>query len=484
MRSHTISMKDEPVRFLTALAAGLFTLATVSPAAAQPASRVAGHWLGSLPAGPAHLRIVFNITADSAGALSATLDSPDQGARGIRVSSIVLRSDSLTLVVLSVGGWYAGLLEAGDTAITGTWMQGGRSFPLVLRRTATPPAPARPQTPAPPYPYREEEVSYESLSPGIRLAGTLTIPRGHDPVPAILLISGSGAQDRDETVFGHKPFLVLADYLTRKGFAVLRVDDRGVGGSTGDLRESTTDEMVRDVMAGVSYLKGRSEINGARIGLIGHSEGGLVAPLAASRSHVIAFIGLLAAPGLPGEQILLRQTEDVLRAGGAGEADIERARRTNARIYAAIRSVSDSAALAAAARAILQETLAADSSGRREEAGSQAAMNSQIAMITSPWFRSFVVYDPRPALRGVACPVLVLHGEKDTQVAAADNQKEILHALTEGGNERVTAAILPRLNHLFQTAQTGAVAEYGTIEETFAPAALDAIGRWAATVAR
>jgi pimeloyl-ACP methyl ester carboxylesterase len=443
-----------------------------------------GSWIGTLQIGPSQLRIVFNIKADSAGAMSATLDSPDQGATGIPVSGVVLKGDSLMLGVLAVGGEYAGRLEAGDTTITGTWRQGGMSLPLIVRRSAKPPALVRPQTPVPPYPYREEDVSYESLAPGIRLTGTLTIPPGNGPFPAIILISGSGAQDRDETIFGHKPFLVLADDLTRRGFAVLRVDDRGVGGSTGNTMESTPDETVRDVMAGVKYLKGRSEINAARIGLIGHSEGGLVAPLAASRSKEIAFIGLLAAPGVPGDQILLRQTDDVLRSAGSSEAEIERAHTTNARIYATMKAEKDSALLAQKARAILTEALATDSPEARGQAGGQAAIDRQVVMITSPWFRFFVGYDPRPALRSVTCPVLVLHGEKDIQVAAGENQKEIRKALTEGGNSKVQASILPGLNHLFQTAQTGAISEYGTIEETFAPAALEAIGSWTRVVTR
>lgn len=462
--------------------------ALASPPATQAfhaaGRRVAGSWIGTLQIGPAQLRIVFNIKADSAGALSATLDSPDQGATGIPVSSVVLKGDSLMLGVLAVGGRYAGHLEAGDTTIAGTWQQGGTSLPLIVKRSSAPPPLVRPQTPVPPFPYLAEEVSYGSLAPGIRLAGTLTKPRGNGPFPAIILISGSGAQDRDETVFGHKPFLVLADYLTRAGLAVLRVDDRGVGGSTGNIMASTPEEMVRDVMAGVTYLKRRPDINAARIGLIGHSEGGLVAPLAASRSEDIAYIGLLAAPGVPGDQILLRQTDDVLRSAGSSEAEIERARATNARIYATMKAERDSALLAQKARAILTEALAADSPETREQAGGQAHIERQVAVITSPWFRAFVNYDPRPALRSVTCPVLVLHCEKDIQVAAVENQKGILDALTEGGNGRVKASILPGLNHLFQTAQTGAVGEYGTIEETFAPAALEAIGSWTRMVTR
>jgi hypothetical protein len=463
--------------------------ALASPSAIRaeqhPGRRVVGSWIGTLQIGPSQLRIVFNIEADSAGALSATLDSPDQGAKGIPVSAVVLKGDSLLLGVLAIGGGYAGRLEPGDTSITGTWRQGGMSLPLIVKRSAKPPTPARPQTPVPPYPYREEEVSYESLSPGIRLTGTLTIPPGKAPFPAVILISGSGAQDRDETIFSHKPFLVLADDLTRRGCAVLRVDDRGVGGSTGSTMNATTEDLVKDVMAGVRYLKGRSDIAAAHVGLIGHSEGGLIAPLAASRSDEIAFIGLLAAPGVPGDQILLRQTNDVLRSMGASDTDIEHARTTNARMYETMNTEKDSTLLAQKIRTILMESGARDSVDRQEkEPASRAAIDGQVAMLTSPWFRFFVGYDPRPALRSVTCPVLVLHCEKDIQVAAAENQKEILKALAEGGNSTVQASILPGLNHLFQTAQTGAIGEYGTIEETFAPGALEVIGSWTRMVTR
>jgi len=462
-----------------------FMPAHATPLAAQSGSRVAGSWIGALQIGPAQLRIVFHITADSAGTLAATLDSPDQGATGIPVSSVLLKGDSLWLAVIAIGGGYAGYVEPGDTGIAGTWMQGGMSLPLALKRTAKPPVTARPQTPVPPYPYVSEEVSYESLAPGVRLAGTLTVPRGSGPFPAIILISGSGAQDRDETIFGHKPFLVLADDLTRRGVAVLRLDDRGTGGSSGSTMESTTEGLVQDVLAGVRALKKRPEINAAKIGLIGHSEGGLVAPLTAARSREIAFIGLLAAPGLPGEQILLRQTDDVLRAAGSSDADIERARATNARIYAAMKAEKDTMILAQEVRAILEESGAGGpQDGRQDEAGNRAAIDAQVGTIMSPWFRFFVGYDPRPALRSVSCPVLVLYGEKDIQVAPVENQKEVLKALTEGGNGAVKAAILPGLNHLFQTAKTGAIGEYGMIEETFAPAALEEIGAWVAGVTR
>ena len=462
----------------------LFLLASAIPVLSETPSRASGSWIGTLQVGSARLRIVFNVTADSAGTLWATLDSPDQGATGIPVSSAVLTGDSLKLAVLAVAGGYAGRIQAGDTVITGTWTQGGLSLPLTVRRSAQPPALSRPQLPKPPYPYHEENVSYESLAPGVRLAGTLTLPAGEGPFSAVVLVSGSGAQDRDETIFGHKPFLVIADYLTRRGFAVLRVDDRGVGGSSGSTAETTTEVFVQDVMAGVRFLNDRPDIRAERIGLLGHSEGGLVAPLAASRSNEIAFIGLLAAPGLPGDQLLLRQTADVLRSTGASEEDIRRACATNERIYAVLKEESDSATTVGEVRAILNESRAADAPNRQDSTTSEQITNRQLTMVVSPWFRFFVRYDPRPALRKVSCPVLVLHGEKDVQVAPAENQREIVRALHEGGNGAVTAAVLPRLNHLFQTAKTGAISEYGTIEETFAPAALDALGAWMDVVSR
>ncbi len=258
--------------------------ASLETAAGKPGS-IEGVWLGTLQVPATKLRIVFNITTRPDGSFSATLDSPDQGATGIPVGAVSMEASQVTLDVSAVSGRYEGTLNEDGSAISGKWTQGGVSLDLVLQRVDEAPKPVRPQEPKKPYPYSEEEVTYENAKAGVTFAGTLTMPRTGGPFPAVLLITGSGAQDRDETVFGHRPFLILADYLTRRGIAVLRVDDRGTGGTKGDASQATSEDFADDTLAGVEYLKTRRQIDPKRIGLIGHSEGGMIAPMVAVRSR-------------------------------------------------------------------------------------------------------------------------------------------------------------------------------------------------------
>jgi pimeloyl-ACP methyl ester carboxylesterase len=332
----------------------------------------------------------------------------------------------------------------------------------------------RPQHPKPPFPYAQREVKYKNSTDGSTIAGTLTLPREKGLHPAALLITGSGLQDRDETIAGHKPFLVLADHLTRRGIAVLRVDDRGIGGSTGDPKRATPQVNATDVAAGAAFLRAQPEVDPKRVGLIGHSEGGIIAPLVASQSKEIAFIVSLAGTGLPGAEINLAQMEILLRAT-PGFTDEERARLTAAqkKIIELIKADADDDALAAAIRA---------ASEIQHKAASKAELDTAIADATrqagSPWFRAFAKLDPREAWRKVSCPVLALNGEKDTQVPADANLAAIAKALADGGNKDVTTRKLPALNHLFQTSKTGMLDEYAQIEETFHAPALDLIASW------
>jgi pimeloyl-ACP methyl ester carboxylesterase len=365
------------------------------------------------------------------------------------------------------------------TAIEGEWKQGPATLPLTLKRVEKAEEVRRPQHPKKPYPYREEEVTFENKKAGVKFAGTLTLPKSKGPFPAVVLITGSGAQDRDETVFAHKPFLVLADHLTRKGIAVLRVDDRGVGGSTGNTMTSTTDDFAGDALAAVAFLKTHKEINPRQIGLAGHSEGGIVAPLAASRSADVAFIVLLAGTGLTGEEVLSLQGQAVLKAGGASEKDLALQRKVGKEAIAILKEEKDNdkARKRITERfAKIFENLSPEEKKAAEKRKGEA--EGQIKMMLTPWFRAFVVYDPRPALRKVRVPVLAINGEKDVQVTPKENLAAIEKALAEGGNKDYTVKELPGLNHLFQTSKTGAVGEYGKIEETFAPAALNLISEW------
>jgi pimeloyl-ACP methyl ester carboxylesterase len=332
----------------------------------------------------------------------------------------------------------------------------------------------RPQEPTKPYPYREEEVGYGNKKAGVKLAGTLTLPRSDGPFPAVLLITGSGPQDRNATVAGHRPFLVLADYLTRRGIAILRMDDRGVGGSTGSVMESTSADFAEDVLLGVEYLKARQEINPRQIGLIGHSEGGAVAPLAASRSTDIAFIVLMAGPGLLGEKLAQLQRESIARASGIPEAKIARTRAVDQKMYAVVRSEKDNAAAEKKLREIVGQAMS-EAAGVRITA---AVIEAQFKTMLSPWYRFFITYDPVPTLKKVKCPVLAITGERDLQVPPDENLPLIAKALAAGRNSDFTIMKLPKLNHLFQTCQTGTYSEYSKLEETIAPIALDTIGDW------
>jgi hypothetical protein len=260
---------------------------------------IVGMWQGTLEIGRMKLRIVFHVVKTDSGKFVSTVDSPDQGAKGIPVSRTTVSGDSIVFIVAIFGGSYKGSISGDKSSIEGKWNQGGASINLSLTRTTVEIKFNRPQEPKPPFPYKAEDVSYENSIQNVKLAGTLTTPGSGGPFPAVILITGSGAQNRNEELLGHKPFLVIADYLTRRGIAVLRVDDRGVGGSTGSTKNSTTADFATDVLAGMSFLKNRSDINSHKIGLIGHSKGGIIAPMVASQSNDVAFIVMLAGPGLP-----------------------------------------------------------------------------------------------------------------------------------------------------------------------------------------
>jgi hypothetical protein len=286
---------------------------------------ILGSWMGTLHFGDVELRIAYTIEENQDGSLSAILHSLDEVVFDIPVNEIQYQDNQLTLISEAAQSTYEGRLVSGRNSIyfDGQWKQAGLSFDLDLRPVEEIPRPNRPQDPQPPFPYEEQEVVFENIPAGIQLAGTLTVPEGPGPFPVLVTISGSGSQDRNSTFFEHKPFWVIADYLARLGIAVLRYDDRGVGGSTDAETEATTADLAGDVSAAVSFLMDHPDIDPNRIGLIGHSEGGIIAPMVATEIEDIALIVLLAGPGVPGSQILLVQTEDILRAQGASEHYIE-----------------------------------------------------------------------------------------------------------------------------------------------------------------
>jgi uncharacterized protein len=438
-----------------------------SVSAAKPAD-IAGDWLGTLNINGSSLRIVFHIQSTTDG-LHATLDSPDQYARDLPISSAELKDGILKLVSERLNGRFEGSISEDLSVLTGTWTQGPGSWPLVLKRTTKTTSlerHPRPQEPKKPYPYREEDVAYDNPAGGDRLAATLTIPNGKGPFPAVVLITGSGPQDRDETILDHKPFLVLADSLTRKGIAVLRADDRGVGKSTGTFDGATTADFATDTEAGIAYLKTRPEIDPRKIGLIGHSEGGIIAPMIAARNRDVAFIVMMAGTGVPGDQVLVTQVELLTEAAGKSHEEAMKAGANEGEILALLKQDPDPAAFEKAVR----EKFASQLPDTR--------VGATIMALKSPWLRYFVVYDPAVALRKVTCPVLALNGEKDMQVSPKQNLPAIRKSLEAAGNKNFEIDELPGLNHLFQTAKTGSVKEYGEIEETISPVALEKISGW------
>ncbi len=430
-------------------------------------SDIDGTWMGSLDTGTIKLRIVFHIVNTEDG-LTATLDSPDQGAKGLPVTSVTRDGAALKMEAKQLGGVFEGKIAADRSLIEGTWTQGGANLPLVLKpvKDQSELERKRPQNPTKPYPYREEEVSYENKVQNVTLAATLTLPQGKGPFPGVLLITGSGPQDRNESLLGHKPFLVLSDYLTRKEIAVLRADDRGTGKSTGNFATATTADFATDAEAGIAYLKTRSEIDPHRIGLIGHSEGGIIAPMVAARNPDVAFIVMMAGSGVPGDQILPAQLQAIEEAGGKSHEEAAKDAAHEREVLTLVETEKD--------EAVLEKELREKISGEEPE----PQIGAQIKTLTSPWFRYFLTYDPATALRKVTCPVLAINGEKDTQVPPKQNLPAIRTALEQGGNKHFEADELPGLNHLFQTAKTGSPAEYAQIEETISPVALDRMASW------
>lgn len=441
---------------------------------------IEGLWLGSLKVpGGAELRILFNISTKSDGSTVATMDSLDQGASGIPVETVIYKGGKLSLEVKSVKGIFEGTVKEDGKTIEGKWKQAGSVFPLVLNHIDKAPYLRREQDPVKPYPYAEEEVVYGNKEAGVKLAGTLTLPRSEGPFPAVVLITGSGPQNRNEEVVGHRPFLVLSDYLTRQGIAVLRIDDRGIGGSTGNFSQATSEDFAGDVLSDVEYLKSRKEIDPNHIGLIGHSEGGLIAPIVAVNSSDVSFIVMMAGPGLTGEEILYLQSALIARAGGANNETIARNEALMKSMFSVVKEEQNNTIAGEKIRKLLNDEMANMSEEEKQHLGySEANLDAQNQVLLSPWMRFFLTYDPKPTLMKVKCPVLVINGEKDLQVPPEENLRAIDDALKAGGNKDYTVKEMPGLNHLFQTAKTGSPTEYTKIEETISPAALELIGNW------
>ncbi len=438
---------------------------------------ITGQWNGILKVQGMQLRLVFHIEKTDSG-YSSTMDSPDQGVMGIPVTSVTFEQSTITLIIPSAKIAYDGVLGE-DNIIVGTFRQAGQSFPLNLSKEIVEKEKlVRPQEPVKPYPYYEEEITFRNEKAGIDLAGTLTLPKKDGVYPVVVLISGSGPQNRDEELLGHKPFLVLSDYLTRNGIAVLRYDDRGTASSNGDFATATTMDFASDAQAAVDYLVKRKEINHKQIGLIGHSEGGIIAPIVAAGSKDVAFIVLMAGTGIPGDQLLLLQQELIGRASGVSEEELKANKVFNKGAFDMVIHSTDDAQLKKDLTDYIKQGFADNPEEIPEgmTADENAAMHAN--QLVSPWMQYFIKYNPALILEKVKCPVLAINGEKDLQVPPKENLGSIAAALKKGGNKKVTTKVLPGLNHLFQECTTGSPDEYAVIEQTISPVALSEILEW------
>jgi len=445
---------------------------------------ITGDWNGVLKVQGIQLRLVFHVTKTDTG-YAATMDSPDQGAKDIPMSKTTFENHVLTIDMAAANIEYLGKLDS-TGVVVGTFNQAGQSFPVNLSRKASEKVELkRPQEPVKPYPYYSEEVTIENKKDNITLAGTLTLPGKEGKYPVVVLITGSGPQNRDEELMGHKPFLVLSDYLTRNGIAVLRCDDRGTFASKGNFAKATTFDFATDVEAEVNYLKTRKDIDTKHIGLIGHSEGGIIAPIVAVKNKDVSFIVLMAGTGVSGSELLLRQQEAIGKASEMKDEDLKIGAELNTHIYKMVDEIQNTDTLKSeVAKYLLAKSKELPDLKIPEGKTVNDFIDMVLNQMINPWMLNFIRYNPAPMLEKVKCAVLAINGDKDLQVDAKINLPAIENALKKGGNKKFSIKELHGLNHLFQECKTGLPKEYAEIEQTISPVALETITNWIKTVIR
>lgn len=445
------------------------------------------HIFGSWEGKPTNLelRIGFKFEQNNDGSVSGKMDSPDQNAFDIPLDNTVIKNDSVFAELKQIGFSFSGKL-VDDSTLSGLITQ-GISMPIILKRKTSSRARVKPQTPLPPYPYNSEDVEFAGGDANVKIAGTISYPKSPGSpgkYPAILLIGGSGPSDRDHSIFGHKPFHVLADHLTRNGFLVLRVDDRGVGKSTGNYKGSTSEDFSRDASAAIDYLRSRPEVNLSKIGIAGHSEGGLIAPMVATNRKDIAFLVLLAAPGIHVIDLMTEQATSVFSKSGASEAVVKDYGELYKGIANKIIGASDTAKAVKKAsefvydwaREVKPETLAATGLSTPEKRNEY--VNEMVRALYDPWFRYFMTYDPQKNLRKLNARVLAINGEEDIQVISSSNLEGIRSALAKSQSPQPLVISLPGHNHLFQRCKSCTLQEYGQLDESFSPEVLNLITEW------
>ena len=458
----------------------LLLLLTAQFVFGQPV-KVAGTWEGKLNVG-IELRIVFHIKLQADGSLKSTADSPDQSAFGLKCDTTILSGNELNIQMIDLGASFTGKM-INDSTIEGVFTQGS-DLPLTLKKVEKVSALKRPQTPKPPFSYKSEDVIYHNADKSLQYGATITIPEGKGPFPAAVLITGSGAQDRDETILGHKPFAVIADHLTKNGYIVLRVDDRGVGKSTGDFGQSTSEDFAKDVSNSIDYLLTRPETDKKKLGMIGHSEGGMIAPMVAAARKDIDFIVLLAGPGVRITELMEEQNAAILRSMGISDNAVTEAKSLYRRIVNTIQSTADSLTALQQASIIMENWKAKTSDSILAELQfnhpekRKEYVTQMVNQLHGPWFSYFMKFDPKPYLEQLRCKVLALNGSKDVQVISSQNLPGIEAALKKSKAKAIVIKEMAGLNHLFQQCKSCNVNEYGILEETFSPLALKELGDW------
>ena len=433
---------------------------------------ITGTWYGTLEVQTQKIPVVFHIEKVSEG-FKSTMDSPMQGAMGFAVKTTQFQNQELTLEAPNLGITYKGKLV--DKEVQGTFMQGGMTLPLTLGRESSIPELKRPQTPKAPFSYNSNDITFKNDVEGNLLAGTISTPKDFNKKsPILVMITGSGAQNRDEEIFEHKPFLVIADDLAKKGIATLRIDDRGVQGSDKGKSGATSADFATDINSAVNYLVQNGYKN---IGLIGHSEGGMIAPMVANMNKNVKFLVLLAAPGIPTRELLVLQTNEIGRVSGATESELKSNDEFNTKLYNFVNDYKGNDLKTDVYTMLVDQLKKLPADQISPEQIAETAQN-EANQVSNPWFQYFIKFNPDDYLSKVKIPVLALNGSLDLQVSAVENLNGIKKSLTKAGNKHFEIVKIDGLNHLFQTTETGNPAEYAKIEETFSPKALEKISSW------
>jgi dienelactone hydrolase len=424
-----------------------------------------GDWTGKILVQGFPLTLDYHISKNENG-FTATMDSPDQKSYGNKVKEVIVNGYEINLNFPEYKIFTK--LNYKNDSLIGNYVQLGKNYPMSLsRKTGESKAINRPQEPKAPFDYQIEEVKFKNTKEKITLAGTLTYPNGAGPFPTVILISGSGGQNRDEELFNHKPFWVIADYFAKNGIATLRYDDRGIAQSEGNFAASTSEDFAEDAKAGIEFLKKHSKVNTSRLGIVGHSEGGIIAPMVAAADSSVGFIILLAGPGIPIDELMILQNNEVSKAAGLAESIIKENAVLNQKCYAIIKTEKDLTKTKSKLRKLLSKNKM-----------SELDIQNTINLVCSPWFRYFIQYDPKISLEKVKCPVLAVNGDKDIQVIAKENLAGIEAALKKAGNQNYEVKLVENKNHLFQTTEKLGIDEYFENEETFAPDVLKLMLDW------